>query len=253
MQTVAHSAFDTRHTALLAELRDGLARLQPEIPSTCLSDPAVQDLRARVGEVFAQRHSVERSLTAMILPTLAAGKESPSPHGARVFFCLANALGCATTVGSVRLLRGLRAGMHAYDRLVFGVDLHESLPELQRLLNDPEGVSAALHRGVLSMLNERFDADFDDGRLEYRVVHRRELHRLETVLVARESHTITIGGVPAVSLRKRDSLLMSVRCTFTRSSIEGLLTGVGLELDQWTADDPAWYAVGVAIPMRRET
>jgi uncharacterized SAM-dependent methyltransferase len=252
-QTITHSAKDARHTALLAELRDSLARLQPEIPSKHLSDPAVQELRTRVGEVFAHHQATERSLMATILPTFAGGGVSQPSDGRRVFFCLANAIGRNTTVGSIRLLRELRAGMRAYDRLVIGVDLRDSLPVLERLLNDPAGMNAGLHRGVLTMLNGRFDADFDEGRFEYRVVHRPELHRLETHLVARQAHTVTIGADVAVSLKKRDSILMSVRCTFTRSSLEGLLNGVGLELDQWVEDDLGRYAVGVAVPMHRET
>jgi uncharacterized SAM-dependent methyltransferase len=252
MQTVMRSAADAGYAALLAELRDGLARLQPEIPSKYLSDPAVQELRDSVGQLFAQRHSAERSLMATILPTFAEGEGSRSPEDARVFFCLSNTLGRTTTVGSVRQLRERRAGMRGYDRLVIGVDLHDSLPELERMLDDRAGTNAALHRGVLTTLNERFDADFDERRLCYRVVHRPELHRLETRVVAREPHTVTIDGVEAISLRKHDSILMSVLCTFTRGSVEALMNGVGLEITQWASDDVAQYAVAVGAPMRRE-
>ena len=253
MPTVMHSAQDAPHAARLAELRDGLARLQPAIPSTYLSDPAVQHLRAGVGEVFAHHQSVERSLMGKVRPPFTVGDESQRTDGGQRFFCLANTLGGSTTVGSVRILRELRARMRAHDRLAFGVDLHNGLPELARLLDDPDGKNAALYRGVLTMLNERFDADFDESLLEYRVVHRPELNRLETHLVAGQAHPVTIGGAVAVSLKKRDSVLMSVRCTFTRSSLEALMNGVGLELDQWAADDLERYAVGIAVPMRRET
>jgi uncharacterized SAM-dependent methyltransferase len=253
VQTVTHSATDARHAALVAELRDGLARLQPEIPSKYLSDPNVQELRARVGEVFAQHHAVERSLLATIFPTFAVDGVEQSNDGRRVFFCLANALGRGGTIGSVRVLRELRAVMRAHDRLVIGVDLRKSLPELERLLDDPDRANAAHHHGVLRMLNERFDADFADDRLEYRVVHRPELNRLETHVVARQPHTVTVAGVAAVSLKKRDSILMSMRCAFTRGSVEALLNGVGLELHAWVADDLDRYAVAVTTPMRRET
>ena len=252
-QTVTHSVKDARHPALLAELRDGLARLQPEISSKYLSDPAVQELRDRVREVFAPHQEVERSLIAAVLPEFAAGNQSRRDDGRRVFFCLANALGRTTTVGCVRQLRESRAMMRARDRLVIGIDLHNGLSELERLLTDPDGRSVALHCGVLRMVNERFDADFDESLLEYRVVCRPELRRLETCFVARQAHTVTMGGVVAVSLKKRESILMSVRCTFTRSSLEALLNGVGLELHEWVVDDLERYAVCVAVPMRRET
>jgi uncharacterized SAM-dependent methyltransferase len=253
METVTHSGADARRTAQLAELRDGLARLQPEIPSKYFSDPAVQELRARVGEVFAHHQAAERSLMAAILPGFAADGESQTDNGRRVFFSLANTLGRTSTVGSVRLLRELRRRMRAKDRVVIGIDLRNGLSELERLLEDPDGVNATLHRGVLTMLNERFDADFDHDALEYRVVRRPELHRLETHFVARRAHTVSIAGVTGVSLKKRDSILMSVRCTFTRSSLEGLLNGVGLQLDQWSTDALERYAVAVAVPLRRET
>jgi uncharacterized SAM-dependent methyltransferase len=142
--------------------------------------------------------------------------------------------------------------MRGDDSLVIGVDLRNSLPELERLLDDPDGINAAFHQGVLFMLNERFDADFDAGSLTYRVLPRPELQRLETRMVARRSLEVRIGGAVALSLRKAGSILMSVRCTFTRNSLEALLNGVGLELTRWVSDDLDQYAVGVCVPMRRE-
>ena len=252
MPTVTHSASDAGRSALLAELRDGLARLQPEIPSKYLADPAVQALRARVGEVFAGRHAVERSLLATLLPTFAPTQDAQPNDGRRVFCCLANALGATTTVGAVRLLRDLRARMRTRDSLVIGVDLRESLLELQRLLQDQDGINAPFHRGVLTLLNERFDANFDESVFEYRVLPRKELYRLETHLVVRKAHEVSIAGTLVASLKKGDSVLTSVRCTFTRGSLEALLNGVGFELNQWAADDLAHFAVGVCVPMRRE-
>jgi uncharacterized SAM-dependent methyltransferase len=244
-RTVTRSGRDAGHTALLAELRDGLARLQAEIPAKFLSDPALHELQARVGEVFAHHQAVERSLVATVLPEFSDSR--------RVLLCLANALGRTTTVGCVRQLRELRAAMRAQDRLVIGIDLCDGLSELERLLTNADGENAALHRGVLRMLNERFDADFDEALLEYRVVCRPELRRLETGFVARRAHEVTIGGAVAVSLKKRESIVMSVRSTFTRNSLEALLEGVGLELEAWAADDGERYAVCVTVPMRRET
>lgn len=251
MQAVSHSATDARHAALLAELRDGLARFQPEIPSRYLLDPAVQELRDRVGKVFAHRHAVEHGLMARLFPTLKVDGDS-STTNSRVFFCLGGALGRTTVVGSVRLLRAQRAAMRGGDRLMIGVDLHEAIPELTRLFADLDGANAALHTGILSMLNERFGADFDVARLEYRVVAEADSKRVETHVVARRPHTISIAGIPAVVLKRRQSIRVSMRSTFSRPSLEALVNAVGLTLEQWLSDESAGYAVAIATPMRRE-
>lgn len=249
MQAVSHSATDARHVALLAELRDGLARSQPEIPPRYLLDPAVQELRDRVGKVFGHRHAAERGLMARLFPTLK--EEGDSAATGRVFFCMGGSLGRTTMVGSVRLLRAQRAAMRDGDRLMIGVDLHDAIPELTRLFADLDGVNAALHTGILAMLNERFGADFDVARLEYRVVAEADPKRVETHVVARRPQTISVAGMPAVVLKRRQSIRVSMRCTFSRSSLEALLRAVGLTLEQWLSDESAGYAVAIAGPMRR--
>jgi uncharacterized SAM-dependent methyltransferase len=241
VQAITQSAPDARHFQLLAELRDGLARAQPEIPSKYLADPGVQMLRSPVGELFAAHDELERALLATI-----------GDDHRRVRLCLGNAIGAVPTVGAVRMLRTMRADMRAPDRLVIGVDLRGALTELEQLLDDRDGVCAAHHYGVLDMLNARYDADFDRQHLEYRVARRPGVNRVETRLKVRKAHDIRIDGVSAASFAKNDFISMSVRCTFTRSSLETLLNCVGLEVERWVADDAERYAIGVAVPLRRE-
>src|SRR5688572_11941737 len=190
MPAVVHQVTDAKRFALLAALRDGLARRQPELPARYLWAAGDATLREKVRALPERRlGEVERALFASmpaqrvraivhLLPDVCgATREALAPlidDGStpryvrleqpleftaelplpvdlgrpRLIACQGNAVGSASTIGAIRLLRATRAAMSVGDRIVLGVDLRADARELERAHDDTDGVLAEYHLGA---------------------------------------------------------------------------------------------------------
>ena len=287
MPTVAHRAVDAKRSTLLAALRDGLARRQPELPAwywwTSSDRPLREKVHAlpepRLGEVeralFASMPSHRVRAVVHLLPDVSGATRAalaplidtdgapryirleqpleiapdlPLPANLErpcLIVCQGNAVGVTHAVGTIRLLRAARAAMRADDRLLLGVDLCTDAAELERAHDDAGGVLAAYALSVLTTVNRQLGADFDITCFRHRVRYVRELRRVETLLVATRAHDVTIDGSPR-SFRKGESIRVTVNTSFTRGTLEGMLTAVGLEMLEWRADNRQRFAVVTA-------
>jgi uncharacterized SAM-dependent methyltransferase len=292
MRLLAPHAIGTKRSALVAELRDGLGRRQPELPPRYLWAAGNAALREQMRALPEPRlGEVERALLASmprhrvrtivhLLPELSGATREAlapliEPEGVaqyvrldhplpfaielplpphlphpRLIVCLGNAVGSASAIGAVRLLRAARAAMRAGDRLVLGMDLRADAGEVERAHNDDGGALAACYLGALTAVNDELGTDFDLTRFRYRARYVPPLRRVEMLLVATKSHDVVIDGSP-YSFRKGDSVLVAVSLSFTRRTLEGMLTGVGLEIVDWRSDDRQRFAVVTAAVSTR--
>jgi uncharacterized SAM-dependent methyltransferase len=169
----------------------------------------------------------------------------------RLIVCQGNALGTAPTIGAIRLLRAARAAMRVGDHIVLGVDLRTDGAELERAHDDADGVLAEYYLSALSTVNREFGTDFDTTRFRYRARYVPELRRVEMLVVATRAHDVMIEG-SLRSFRKGESILVAVSLSFTRTTLEGILTGVGLEILDWRTDDAQRFAVVTAAVSTRD-
>ena len=171
--------------------------------------------------------------------------EFPRP---RVYLCLGNVLGSATTVGAVRLLRILRTTMRPGDNILLGLDVRRDERSSEEPVIGDIGPAASRHLAALALVGTMTGADFDPDRFDYRPSYDAEQQRLETHLVARRAFSLDVPGVCDVRFRKGESIRTSVRCVFDRTRVSAMLGGVGLVLRHWTTDAVSTYAVALATP-----
>ena len=287
MPVLGTQAVELRRSARLAELRDGLARRQPELPARYLWAVGTATWREQVrtlpepwlGEVecalLASMPTHRARTIVHLLPKLSGGTRDSlapliepgsveryvqldhplqlttalplPPHlpHPRLIACLGNALGSTSTIGAVRLLRAVRAAMRIGDRLVLGLDLRADGVELERAHNDEGGALAAYCLSVMSAVNDELGTDFDVTRFRFQARYVSQLRRVEMLLVATKSHNVMVDGCPH-AFRKGDSILVAVNLSFTRSMLEGMFTGVGLEIVEWRSDGDQRFAVVTA-------
>jgi len=275
--------------ARVAEVLDALARRQREVPAWALAEcdgrptsgdalaPAERALlaarlpalaaaigaRAAVAIGGAVRPADVATVCAL-LPEDVAVVADGAPAGdptlrvllpaglprPRLFVCADNALGSFGTVGAVRVLRAVRAAMAPRDRLLLGLDVRTDRAAIEDDGYDATGATAARHLGVLALLNRELRADFDARRFAYRVTYDAELRRVDTHLVALTSMRVTMAAGGALALARGASIRTAVDCKYDRERVEAMLAGVGLQLDEWTADEGRRAAVAAASPAR---
>jgi L-histidine N-alpha-methyltransferase len=271
----------------VAEVLDTLRRRQREVPGWVLAESAAaRQADVRHPSADAERALVARELHGILPPDaraavligadtaratgplldalrergvarhvaagnptldLALPRELPAP---RLYVCAANALGQFGTIGAVRFLRVIRATMRASDRLLLGLDVRRERAALEDEGYDVTGARAAVHLGVLRLLNRELGADFDPRQFAYTVTYVEEARRVDACLVARRTVRVGVARHGTLVLRAGESIRTAVDCKFDRERLDAMLTGVGLALASWRTDVAAHHALVVAVPGR---
>ncbi len=147
------------------------------------------------------------------------------------------------------LMRGIANVLRPGDHLLLGTDLRKDLAVLESAYNDAEGVTARFNLNILSVINNRLGADFDQSAFDHQAFYNAELHRIEMHLVARSAQVVHLPGLPAIRIAAGESIRTEVSCKYDRASVTTLLAGAGLALVDWATDERGWFALSLATPL----
>ncbi len=168
----------------------------------------------------------------------------PSGHRLVVFF--------AGTIGNLvpeerRLFLGRLAGtMEATDSALIGVDLVKEKSRLEAAYNDPEGVTAAFNRNILSVLNRRFGANFSPEAFGHRAFYDPVNAWIEMRLVVTRDMVVNIGALGLVlHLAAGSEIRTEVSCKFTRESLTRAAAEAGLHIEGWYSDPEELFALAL--------
>lgn len=85
-----------------------------------------------------------------------------------------------------------RIGMDG--RLLIGVDLKKDRETLEAAYNDPQGITAAFNKNLLTRINRELDGDFDLELFDHRATYNQAHGRVEMHLVSRIRQDVQVGG-----------------------------------------------------------
>lgn len=134
------------------------------------------------------------------------------------------------------LLHSLRRAHRAGDRLLVGVDLIKSEPEMLLAYDDPLGVTAAFNRNLLVRANRELGANFAIETFAHRAVWNADEARMESYLVsvARQRVRIPASGLE-VAFEAGDTIWTESSHKYTADGIVALLAAAGFGfVRQWT-------------------
>jgi L-histidine N-alpha-methyltransferase len=168
----------------------------------------------------------------------------PSGHRLVVFF--------AGTIGNLlpeerrNFLRGLAGTMASTDTVLIGVDLVKERSRLEAAYNDPEGVTAAFNRNILSVLNRRFNANFPPEAFGHRAFYDPVNAWIEMRLVTGSDLVVDIGALGmTLRLAAGSEIRTEVSCKFTRESLTVAAAEAGLKIEGWYSDPAELFALAL--------
>ena len=130
------------------------------------------------------------------------------------------------------------------DTFLLGFDLVKSLDRLIAAYDDPEGVTAAFNRNVLSVINNRLGADFDLGQFEHEARFDDEEEWVEMWLRSRRAQRVTINGLGmAVDFAQNERMRTEISAKFRSENIGPELASVGLAMECLWTDVKGDYAL----------
>ncbi|AUX26697.1 hypothetical protein SOCEGT47_072670 [Sorangium cellulosum] len=168
------------------------------------------------------------------------------PPGGRLLVLFAGTLGNLYPDQRRAFLRRLSAGMDASDAFLVGLDLEKDPARIEAAYNDPEGVTAAFNKNVLSAINRRFGADFRPGAFAHRAFYDRAHAWIEMRLVARERQRVSLRALGmTLDLAEGAEIRTEISCKLTRESLARDAAEADLAIAGWYTDRERLFALAL--------
>ena len=165
------------------------------------------------------------------------------PGGDRLLLFLAGTIGNLHPDDLPAFFRSAATVLAHGDGFLVGVDLVKDSARLNAAYNDTAGVTAQFNLNILSVLNDRLDADFDPADFEHRAFYDERRQWIEMRLRARRALTARVRGAGIeLTLAAGDEVRTELSCKYTRASLAARLGGTGLSLERWITDADGRFA-----------
>lgn len=166
----------------------------------------------------------------------------------RVAFFPGSTVGNFHPTEAAAFLRRVRRALGPDGAFVLGVDRRKDPRALEAAYDDPDGVTAAFNRNLLTRLNRELGADFDLTRFRHRAVWNDAASRIEMHLESTAAQVVHVTGV-AVAFARGETIWTESSYKYDESRLERLVAEGGFELTRlWTdAGDRFWVAF-LAVP-----
>jgi L-histidine Nalpha-methyltransferase len=197
------------------------------------------DLRGEYGRLHVW------PLVADIGGALDLPRDLPSPV---LLAFLGSTIGNFTPAAAIALLRQLREAMGPADRFLLGVDLRKDPAVIEAAYNDSRGVTAEFNLNMLRVLNAEFGADFDPAAFRHRAFYHTRDHCIEMHLVSTLDQCVHIPGAGEFALASGESIRTEISCKQDRGSVEAILDGAEMRIEEWVTDEAGRYALVLAGP-----
>jgi L-histidine N-alpha-methyltransferase len=149
---------------------------------------------------------------------------------------------------AVQLLRRVRAGMRAPDRLLLGADLRKDPAVIEAAYNDAAGVTAEFNRNMLKVIDRELGATFDPQAFTHRAFFDPTAGRIEMHLVSKTDQCVSIPGIGSVFFPRGDSIRTEISNKYDKSRLTEILAAADLDVVRWETDARRGYVVLLAAP-----
>ena len=163
-------------------------------------------------------------------------------HQSRLGFFPGSTIGNLTAAAAKTLLVHLRDVLGQNGQLLIGIDLDKSADILIPAYADPEGVTAAFNRNLITRINRELGLQLDPMAFAHEARYYSDPARIEMHLVAQTPQTFALAS-GTYHLAAGDSLHTETSHKYTIEGFAGLAEASGWTLNQHWLDDAGYFAV----------
>ncbi len=209
-------------------------------------DVSESALRGAAGALLADRP--ELSVHAHVADFLGPIALPVTP-GPRLFAFLGGTIGNLLPGERARFLAELGTLLDREDSLLLGTDLVKEPATLLAAYDDPQGVTGAFNKNVLTVIDRELGADFDPEDFAHVAHWDEEQEWIEMRLRARRPLTAKIPALDlTVDFAEGEELRTEVSAKFREERVRAELAEAGLTLRRFWTDDAGRFALSLSSP-----
>ncbi len=164
--------------------------------------------------------------------------------GRRMVALLGGTVGNFPPTSRKALFTDIVSTMRSGDTLLLGTDLVKDRQRMVIAYDDPQGITAAFNKNILSVLNKRLNATFDLDNFKHEATFDESNEWMDLGLRSLVDHDVTIADLDlSVHFAKGEYMRTEVSAKFRPEALEAELAAVGLTMSHLFSDDNGDYAV----------
>lgn len=168
-------------------------------------------------------------------------------EGTRLIALLGGTVGNFNAGERKGLLTDIVSGMSPGDTFLLGTDLVKDPDRLELAYDDPQGVTAAFNKNLLSVLNHRLDGDFDLDAFEHVAMFDVENEWIDLRLRSLRDQTVNLRDLDLeVHFDEGEEMRTEISAKFRKQRVADELQTAGLEMVEWWTDAKGDYAVSLS-------
>lgn len=145
-------------------------------------------------------------------------------------------------------LQNIVAGMKPGDSFLLGTDLVKDIDRLELAYNDPQGITADFNMNVLTVLNNRVDANFNPDNFEHYAKFDTDNEWIDIRLRSLVDQDIRVAELDLdIHFDEGEFLHTEISAKFRKEKVRAEVAEVGLELTEWWTDDRGDYALSLSV------
>ncbi|WP_127844611.1 L-histidine N(alpha)-methyltransferase [Psychroflexus aestuariivivens] len=160
----------------------------------------------------------------------------------KVILVLGSNIGNLMHDKAVNFLEKIQENMSDQDLLFMGFDQKKDPEIILKAYNDPEGITEAFNKNLLSRINREFDADFDLDSFKHWETYNPETGTAKSFLVSQKSQKVNIKALDLqVNFNAWESIHTEISQKYDDETVEWLAGQANLEIDNIFENENGFY------------
>ena len=160
----------------------------------------------------------------------------------KVILFLGSNIGNLSPDTAVSLLQKLRAGMEKKDLLFIGMDLKKDPAIILKAYNDPQGVTSAFNKNILSRINRELGGNFNVDNYKHWALYNPQSGEARSYLISLKEQEVEIKALDLrLKFRRWESIHTEISRKFDEAGIAEMAEDSGLKLGGSFCDDRDYF------------
>jgi dimethylhistidine N-methyltransferase len=125
---------------------------------------------------------------------------------------------------------------------LIGIDLQKDPAVLDLAYNDRKGITAAFNLNLLTHINQKLQADFEESQFEHLAFYNQNAGRIEMHLVSKQDQLVTTNG-SSISFHQGERILTEVSYKYTLEGFANMADQAGFEVQKAWLDPKTYFCV----------
>ncbi len=161
----------------------------------------------------------------------------------RIYLFLGSTLGNFENDLAVKFLFGISRAMKRNDYLLLGVDNIKDTNIIKSAYNDKAGITEQFNKNILSVLNEKYNLNFNKDNFEHNAIYNKKKNQIEMYLKSLTNQDLQFSDCDIIPIKRGDNFLTEISRKFSKNTLDELFVKSCLLIEKKFTDENDFFSL----------